>query len=61
VFLVLADEYVKEGYLFKPSDLLVPLTHESLIAVLAVFFLAITIFRRKQKSKDLKMEKPIRR
>lgn len=28
---VLLDEYIKEGYLFKPSDILIPGTHESIV------------------------------
>ena len=34
--LVLADEYVKEGYLFNPGDLLVPFTHEQIALSITV-------------------------
>jgi len=34
---LLVDEYVKEGYLFNPQDLLVPGTHENLLAVVGVY------------------------
>lgn len=34
---LLVDEYVKEGYLFNPQDLLVPGTHESLLALVGVY------------------------
>ncbi len=36
---LLIDEYVKEGYWFKPSDVLVAGSHENLIAWLAVCLL----------------------
>jgi len=34
---LIVDEYVKEGYLFNPQDLLVPGTHESLLALVGVY------------------------
>lgn len=34
---LLIDEYIKEGYLFKPSDILVPGSHESIILALVGF------------------------
>lgn len=36
LILVLADEYVKEGYLFNPGDLLVPFTHEQIALSITV-------------------------
>jgi len=47
---VVADEYVKEGYLFKPSDLLVPFTHEQIalsIVMAMVLYGAASWLRRR--------------
>ncbi|MEM3045884.1 MAG: hypothetical protein QW057_02245, partial [Candidatus Bathyarchaeia archaeon] len=41
--LILADEWLKEGYLFQPSDLLKLGTHESLLAALWLATLAFTL------------------
>jgi len=47
---LLMDEYVKEGYLFKPEDLLIPGTHEFIIALIVALapsaLLAHEIFKR---------------
>ncbi|CCG27831.1 hypothetical protein [Alphaspiravirus yamagawaense] len=39
VFLILADEYVKEGYILRPRDFLIPFTHENLLLVLTLAFI----------------------
>ena len=36
VFGILLDEYIKEGYIFKPSDILVPLSHEQIALTLFI-------------------------
>lgn len=33
---LLADEYIKEGYLFKVSDVFIPCTHENIIVLLLI-------------------------
>ena len=38
--LILADEYVKEGYLLDPRDLLVIGTHEN---ILLIFYVAVAV------------------
>ena len=39
ISLLLIDEYVKEGYFFKPSDVVYPGTHENLITLLFILLL----------------------
>ena len=47
---VIADEYVKEGYLFNPGDLLVPFTHEqialSITVAMVLYGVALWLRRR---------------
>ena len=40
---LLADEYIKEGYLFDPADLTVYGTHEFLILLLSMLGVAICL------------------
>ncbi len=54
IFLIvwlIVDEWVKEGYIFDPSDILQPLTHEFLITLLlfleAMFLLVPRLMKRK--------------
>ena len=49
LILVVADEYVKEGYLFNPGDLLVPFTHEQIalsIVIAMVLYGVVSWLRR---------------
>ena len=49
ITILLIDEYVKEGYLFNPNDVIKPLTHENLIATLIVIlslFASLQLIRR---------------
>lgn len=49
---VLIDEYIKEGYLLKFSDILAPfITHEQILVVLVTVFTGITVWRQKQRKK----------
>lgn len=36
-FLLLIDEYIKEGYIFNPYDILTPGTHENLFIIFTSF------------------------
>lgn len=47
--LILADEWVKEGYFIKPEDFLKPFTHESLLAALWLGSLIWAFFERRWK------------
>ncbi|RLG98318.1 hypothetical protein DRO29_01175 [Candidatus Bathyarchaeota archaeon] len=50
IVLTLIDEYVKEGYWFKPSDVLKPLTHENIIVILIIAVIIWFVrFRRNTK------------
>lgn len=40
---LLVDEYVKEGYLFDPNDVIVPATHENLLFWVFIIFLLLNI------------------
>jgi len=50
--LVLADEWLKESYLFRPSDLLVPFSHEQVFAALLAAFGAWLITVLKGTGRD---------
>jgi len=43
IVLLLVDEYIKEGYLIKPSDFLKPLTHENLLLLATLTYIIINI------------------
>jgi len=53
--LILADEYLKEGYLINPRDLLVIGTHENILLIfyIATAVLALLKRLREKKSKSL--------
>lgn len=38
---ILADEYLKEGYIFNPRDLATPLSHEQLIITIVLISLVL--------------------
>jgi len=46
---LLADEYIKEGYLFDPADMIVYGTHEFLIMLLSMLGVAICLLRASSK------------
>ncbi|MHC1629276.1 MAG: hypothetical protein ACXQTI_10695 [Candidatus Nezhaarchaeales archaeon] len=50
LLLILIDEYVKEGYIFNPDEVLTPFTHEFLILVssIATLIAAILIFMKRR-------------
>jgi len=51
---LLVDEWLKEGYIFKLSDLLVPGSHETIIIALAVgLVVSIVLGRRRKREADL--------
>lgn len=43
---VIVDEYIKEGYLFDPSDLVKWGTHENIVMVLASALICILLYIR---------------
>jgi len=45
IVLLLADEYIKEGYLVKPSDFLEPLTHENILLLATLTYIIINIVK----------------
>jgi len=47
IILLLVDEYTKEGYLFKVSDVLIPLTHENLIVMVTVLYLLLILAQKR--------------
>ena len=48
---ILVDEVLKEGYVFSPWDIISPnITHEKIILVLIVAYVAFKIWRIKHKS-----------
>jgi len=42
---LLIDEYIKEGYWFKLSDIFIPFSHEFIIAILLVFLFCYRIMK----------------
>ena len=40
---LLIDEYIKEGYFFKPDEILVPVTHENIMFVVSLATLIINV------------------
>lgn len=49
---LLVDEYVKEGYWFRPEDLMTPVTHEFLIMMLVLclgFVRLIGVVKKKRE------------
>jgi hypothetical protein len=43
----LLDEYLKEGYVFRPDEIFIPLTHENITLILTVVLILITaVWRR---------------
>jgi hypothetical protein len=44
---ILIDEYLKEGYVFRPDEIFIPLTHENITLILTVVLILITaVWRR---------------
>jgi len=55
IALLLVDEYIKEGYLVKPSDFLEPLTHENILLLATLTYIIINIIgiiRRWKRDRD---------
>jgi len=46
LILLFIDEYIKEGYLFKPSDIFKPLTHENIIVIITIALIITLIYNR---------------
>lgn len=46
VLWLLMDEYLKEGYLFNPSDITRPFTHEFLISVTVIIMICLNQYRK---------------
>lgn len=49
---LLADEYIKEGYLFDPADMTIYGTHEFLITILSILAGLVTLLRLFSKGDD---------
>jgi len=58
--LVLADELVKEGYLFKPEDVLVPFSHEQLFLLLVGAGTVLTVFKASAEETERAVESVLR-
>lgn len=54
IAMLLTDEYIKEGYFFKLSDIIIPGTHEFLITIAAIILIILSINKRykNRKNKD---------
>lgn len=50
--LTLVDEYLKEGYVFKPSDLLVPFTHEQFFTLLLIGSAAVILINWLRRERE---------
>jgi len=50
--LLLADEYIKEGYLFDPHDVAVPGTHESIITVVIILLIINNVVKRNEENEE---------
>ena len=48
VILLLVDEYIKEGYLFKLSDILCLGSHENIIMILITVLIIINVVKKKK-------------
>jgi Ni,Fe-hydrogenase I cytochrome b subunit len=46
---VLIDEYLKEGYLFNPNDLIKIATHENIVLILLLILVGIILYARRQQ------------
>jgi len=47
IVFILVDEGIKEGYLFKLSDVLIPLTHENTIIIIGAVLLIVVVIKRR--------------
>jgi len=57
VILLLLDEYLKEGYLVKPKDILKPLTHEQILTATTIIYVLILLILKLKKKKPKKRRK----
>jgi hypothetical protein len=46
---VLIDEYIKEGYLFNPNDIVKIATHENIVLILLLTLVGIILYARRQQ------------
>jgi hypothetical protein len=46
---VLIDEYIKEGYLFNPNDLIKIATHENIVLILLLVLIVTVLYGRRQQ------------
>lgn len=51
IAMLLTDEYIKEGYFFKISDVIIPGTHENIITTLIIIWLIIELIAKKRAKK----------
>ncbi len=48
IAMLLTDEYIKEGYFFKISDVVIPFTHENIIVSLIIVWISLEILAKKR-------------
>jgi Ni,Fe-hydrogenase I cytochrome b subunit len=46
---VFVDEYVKEGYIFNPNDIVKIATHENIVLILLLILVGIILYARRQQ------------
>jgi len=46
IILLFIDEYIKEGYLFKLSDIFKPLTHENIIIIIVTILITTLLYNQ---------------
>jgi hypothetical protein len=46
---VLIDEYLKEGYLFNPNDLIKIATHENIVLILLLVLIVTVLYARRHQ------------
>jgi len=53
IVLILFDELLKEDYLFNPSDILKPLTHENILILgTIVYIISLIILLKKRRKRE---------
>jgi len=48
IILLLLDEKIKEGYWFKPEEIVIPFTHENIITALLIAILILVYIYKRQ-------------
>jgi hypothetical protein len=46
---VFVDEYVKEGYIFNPNDIVKIATHENIVLILLLVLIVTVLYGRRQQ------------